>query len=72
MRDSELFRDVLGSLQMILCYWELSGMFCRSASLAIPHRKSFAAIPSVSLVLLGHTNGNVKVSHESQHPIVLV
>ena len=25
---------------------QLSGMFCRSASLAIPHRKSFAAIPS--------------------------
>ena len=29
-------------------------MFRRSASLAIPHRKSFAVIPSVSLVLLGH------------------
>ena len=28
-------------------------MFRRSASLAIPHRKSFVAIPSVSLVLLG-------------------
>ena len=27
----------------------LSGMFRRSASLAIPHLKSFAAIPSVSL-----------------------
>ena len=29
-----------------------SGMFRRSASLAIPHRKSFAAIPSVSLPVL--------------------
>ena len=37
----------------------LSGLFGLSASLAIPHRKSFAAIPSVSLVLLGHTNPNV-------------
>ena len=45
-------------------------MFRRSASLAIPHRKSFAAIPSVSL-LLGHTNRNVKLSHESQREIAL-
>ena len=41
-------------------------MFRRSASLAIPHLKSFAAIPSVSLVQLGHTNRNVFLSHESQ------
>ena len=41
-------------------------MFCRSASLAIPHRKTFAATPSVSLVLLGHTNRNVKLTHESE------
>ena len=40
-----------------------SGMFCRSALLATPHRKRFVAIPSVSLVLLGHTNCNVSVSH---------
>ena len=44
-------------------------MFRRSASLAIPHRKSFAAILSLSLVLFGHTNRNVKLSHESQHEI---
>ena len=50
----------------------LSGMFRRSASLAIPHRKSFAAIPSVSLVLLGHTNRTVSLSHESQREIALV
>ena len=44
-------------------------MFRRSASLAIPHHKSFAAIPSVSLVSLGtriatsncHTNRSVKL-----------
>ena len=45
---------------------ELSGMFRRSPSLAIPHRKSFAAIPSVSLALLGHTNRNVLVSHTNR------
>ena len=47
-------------------------MFRRSASLAIPHLKSFAAILSVSLVQLGHTNRNVFLSHESQREIVLV
>ena len=48
-------------------------MFRRSASLAIPHRQSFAAIPSVSLVHLGHTNrSSVSVSHESQRKIALV
>ena len=36
-------------------------MFRRSASLAIPHLKSFAAISSVSLVQLGHTNRSVFV-----------
>ena len=50
----------------------LSGMFRRSASLAIPHLKSFAAIPSVSLVQLGHTNRSVFLSHESQREIALV
>ena len=50
----------------------LSGMFRGSASLAIPRRKSFAAIPSASLVLLGHTNRSVSVSHESQHGTALV
>ena len=47
----------------------LSGMFRRSASLAIPHHKSFAAIPSLSLGSLGtriaalncHTNRSVKL-----------
>ena len=50
----------------------LSGMFRHSASPAIPYRESFAAIPSVSLVLLGHTNRSVSVSHESQREFVLV
>ena len=52
----------------------LSGMFRRSASLAIPYRKSFAAIIilSISLVNLGHTNCNESVSHESQREIALV
>ena len=47
-------------------------MFRRSASLAIPHLKSFAAIPFVSLVQLGHTNRNVFLSHESQCEIALI
>ena len=46
-------------------------MFRRSASLAIPHLKSFAAIPSVSLVLPEHTNRSVFLSHESQREIAL-
>ena len=50
----------------------LSGMFRRSASLALPHLKSFAAIPSVSPVQLGHTNRSVFLSHESQREIALV
>ena len=53
--------------------YRLSGMFHRSASrLAIPHHKSFAAIPSVPLLLLGHTNRNVSVSHESQRGVALI
>ena len=48
---------------------DLSGMFRRSASLAIPHRKSFAAIPSLSLGSLDtriaasncHTNRSVRL-----------
>ena len=51
---------------------ELSGMFCRSASIAIPHRKSYAAIPCLSLVLLGRTNCSVSLSHESQREIAIV
>ena len=47
-------------------------MVRRSASLAIPHNQSFTAIPSVSLVLFGHTNRNVSLSHESQREIALV
>ena len=47
-------------------------MFRRSAALAIPHLKSFAAIPSVSLVQLGHTNRSVFLSRESQREIALV
>ena len=50
----------------------LSGMFRRSALLAIPHLKSFAAILSVSLVQLGHTNRSIFLSHESQRQIALV
>ena len=50
---------------------ELSGMFRRSSALAIRHRKSFAAIPSISLVLLGHTTRKVKLSHESQRELAL-
>ena len=50
----------------------LSGMFRRSASLAIPHLKSFAEIPSLSLVQLGHTNRNIFLSHESQREIALI
>ena len=47
-------------------YINLSGMFRRSALLAIPHRKSFAATPSVSRAHLEHTNRNVSSSYESQ------
>ena len=49
-----------------------SGSFRCSASLAIPHRKSFATIPSVSPAFLGHTHRNVSSSHESQCEIALV
>ena len=48
-----------------------SGMFRHNASLAIPHLKSFAAIPSISRVHLGHTNRSVSLSHESQREIAL-
>ena len=48
------------------------GMFRRSPSLAILHRKSFAAISPVSLELLGHTNRSVKFSYELQREIALV
>ena len=47
-------------------------MFRRSASLAIPHCKSFAAVPSVSQVLFGHTNRSISLSHESQCEIALI
>ena len=50
----------------------LSGSLRRNASLAILHRASFAAIPSVSEVRLGHANRNVSVSHESHCEIALV
>ena len=36
------------------------------------HFKSFAAIPSVSLVLLGHTNRSVSLSHEWRCEIALM
>ena len=52
-------------------YCSLCGKFLRSASLAIPHR-NFAAMPSVSLVHLGHTNHNVSLSHESQRELAFV
>ena len=48
------------------------GIFRHNASLAIPHCKSFAAIPSFTIVLPGHTNRNVSLSHESRHEIALV
>ena len=47
-------------------------MFRRSTSLAIPHLRSFAAIPSVSLVQFGHMNPSVFLSHESQREIALI
>ena len=50
----------------------LVACFAAAFSLAIPHLKSFAAIPSVSLVQLGHTNRNVFLSHESQREIAVV
>ena len=50
----------------------LSGMFRGSASLAIPHLRTFASIPCDSLVLLGHTNRRVSLSYEWQREIVLV
>ena len=65
-------KNVLTSLFKEVRVFKLSGMFRRSASLAIPHLKSFAAIPSVSLVHLGHTNRSVFLSHESQREIDLV
>ena len=40
--------------------------------LQIPYHKSFAAIPSVCLVHLGHTNRSFVVSHEWQREIALV
>ena len=46
--------------------FNLSGMFRRSASLAIPHHKSFTAIPPVSL------NRSVKLAHKSQPEVALV
>ena len=42
---------------------KLSGVFRRCASLAIPHRKSFAAVPFFPLVLVGHTNRSVCRCH---------
>ena len=60
-----------GNKRLKIC--DLSGRFRHGASLAIPHRKSFAAIPSVSLVHLGRTNRCVStLSHESQREIALV
>ena len=38
----------------------------------LPHRKSFAAIPSISPVLFGHTNRSVSLSHASQREVALV
>ena len=64
--------SVMSFGRMVLRNYCLSGMFRRSASLAIAHLKSFAAIPSVSLVQLGRTNRNVFLSHESQRETDLV
>ena len=65
-------RDDLTQVVVVQIDLDLSGMLRRSVSLAIPHRRSFAMIPRVSLVLLGHTNRSVLLSHESQHEIALV
>ena len=46
-------------------------MFRRSASLAILHHESFAAIPSVARVRLEHMNRNVSLSHELQRGIAI-
>ena len=61
-----------GVCQYVACCLALSGMFRRSASLAIPHLTSFTAKPCVSPVLIGRTNRNVSLSHESQRAIALV
>ena len=50
----------------------LNGMFRCSASLVIPHLRSFAAMPCASLVLLGHTNRSVSFTHKSQREIALI
>ena len=57
-------------VHVLLCL--LRGKFRRSALLAIPHRKSSVAIPSVSLVLLGHTYRTFSLLHESQREVALV
>ena len=65
-----VFRGLWGGVLCgVLRLSPLCGRFRSSASLAIPHHKSFAAIPSVSLVLFGHTNRVVSLSHESKHEI---
>ena len=51
--------------------WGPEGRSRRNDSLAIPHRKSFAAIPSVSL-LHGHTSRTVSLSHGSRREITLI
>ena len=72
MTASTAQRNKLPRLITVTCFKPLCGMFRCSASLAIPHRKMFAVILSVSLVHLGHTNRNVSVLHESQREIALV
>ena len=62
--------SILGAVIVSERGFHLGGMFRRSASLAIPHLKSFAVIPSVSLVQL--TNRNVFLSHEPQCEIALI
>ena len=52
----------------------LTGIFRRNASPTIPHRRSFRrdAVNLLTLVLLGHMNRKVKLSHESQREIAIV
>ena len=47
--------------------WNLSGMLRRSASLTIPHRKSFASIASVRLRLYAHEDSQPKSTRKRNH-----
>ena len=62
-----LFRACFkGAFDKIALWWHVSPWRFASDSAS---QQNFAAIPSVSLVLLGHTNRSVKFSHKSQREI---